>query len=165
MLSRLFAPALEVHAHCDLPCGVYDPAQARIEAESVKAIIGNVTQQLNIDRGRIFATGMSNGGMLAYRLACEMADTFKAVASVESAGSGFVQIGPKRQPKILFEEGESVRVVSGPFANFSGFVDQVHPDKEKVRVMVQVFGRATVWANGTLLGGSDPRKDGCALGY
>lgn len=28
-----------VHAHCDLPCGVYDPAQARIEAESVKAII------------------------------------------------------------------------------------------------------------------------------
>jgi nickel superoxide dismutase len=37
-LSRLFAPTLVVHAHCDLPCGVYDPAQARIEAESVKAI-------------------------------------------------------------------------------------------------------------------------------
>ncbi|MGN6131777.1 MAG: superoxide dismutase, Ni [Nocardioidaceae bacterium] len=39
MLARLFAPTLEVHAHCDLPCGVYDPAQARIEAESVKQII------------------------------------------------------------------------------------------------------------------------------
>ena len=39
MLSRLFAPTVEVSAHCDLPCGVYDPAQARIEAESVKAII------------------------------------------------------------------------------------------------------------------------------
>ena len=38
MLSRLFAPTIEVSAHCDLPCGVYDPAQARIEAESVKAI-------------------------------------------------------------------------------------------------------------------------------
>ena len=44
MLSRLISiidrvrPPLEVHAHCDLPCGVYDPAQARIEAESVKAI-------------------------------------------------------------------------------------------------------------------------------
>ena len=37
-LTRLFAPTLVVHAHCDLPCGVYDPAQARIEAESVKAI-------------------------------------------------------------------------------------------------------------------------------
>ena len=49
----------------------------------------------------------------------------------------------KPKPKIRFEEGESVRVVSGPFANFSGFVDEVLPDKEKVRVMVQVFGRAT----------------------
>ncbi|MEU6079511.1 superoxide dismutase, Ni [Streptomyces sp. NPDC047108] len=38
MLSRLFAPKVRVSAHCDLPCGVYDPAQARIEAESVKAI-------------------------------------------------------------------------------------------------------------------------------
>jgi nickel superoxide dismutase len=38
MLTRLFARTIEVHAHCDLPCGVYDPAQARIEAQSVKAI-------------------------------------------------------------------------------------------------------------------------------
>ncbi|GAA2400592.1 MULTISPECIES: superoxide dismutase, Ni [Streptomyces] len=38
MLSRLFAPKVKVSAHCDLPCGVYDPAQARVEAESVKAI-------------------------------------------------------------------------------------------------------------------------------
>ncbi|MFE3585497.1 superoxide dismutase, Ni [Streptomyces vinaceus] len=38
MLSRLFAPKAKVSAHCDLPCGVYDPAQARIEAESVKAV-------------------------------------------------------------------------------------------------------------------------------
>ncbi len=42
MLARLFAPTIDVHAHCDLPCGVYDPAQARIEAESVKAIIAKV---------------------------------------------------------------------------------------------------------------------------
>ncbi|MGD0554255.1 MAG: superoxide dismutase, Ni [Streptosporangiaceae bacterium] len=38
MFTRLLAPKTIVHAHCDLPCGVYDPAQARIEAESVKAI-------------------------------------------------------------------------------------------------------------------------------
>jgi nickel superoxide dismutase len=39
-LLRLFAlPTVAAHAHCDLPCGVYDPAQARIEAQSVKAII------------------------------------------------------------------------------------------------------------------------------
>jgi len=38
MLARLFARTIEVSAHCDLPCGVYDPAQARIEAQSVKMI-------------------------------------------------------------------------------------------------------------------------------
>jgi nickel superoxide dismutase len=38
LLSRILSPRLEATAHCDLPCGVYDPAQARIEAESVKAI-------------------------------------------------------------------------------------------------------------------------------
>jgi len=37
LLTRLLEPKTIVHAHCDLPCGVYDPAQARIEAESVKA--------------------------------------------------------------------------------------------------------------------------------
>jgi nickel superoxide dismutase len=37
-LSHVLRPRRVVHAHCDLPCGVYDPAQARIEAESVKAI-------------------------------------------------------------------------------------------------------------------------------
>ncbi len=49
----------------------------------------------------------------------------------------------KPKPKIMFEEGESVRVVDGPFANFSGYIDEVMQDKEKLRVMVQVFGRAT----------------------
>jgi nickel superoxide dismutase len=37
-LPRLLTPRVTVSAHCDLPCGIYDPAQARIEAESVKAI-------------------------------------------------------------------------------------------------------------------------------
>ncbi|MEX0753489.1 MAG: superoxide dismutase, Ni [Actinomycetota bacterium] len=36
-IADLLRPRRVVHAHCDLPCGVYDPAQARIEAESVKA--------------------------------------------------------------------------------------------------------------------------------
>jgi nickel superoxide dismutase len=38
-MRRLLAPTVTVHAHCDLPCGVYDPAQAKIEAQSVKACI------------------------------------------------------------------------------------------------------------------------------
>jgi nickel superoxide dismutase len=38
LLARLLEPRATAHAHCDLPCGIYDPAQARIEAESVRAI-------------------------------------------------------------------------------------------------------------------------------
>jgi nickel superoxide dismutase len=39
VLARFLRPKTTVSAHCDLPCGIYDPAQARIEAESVKAIV------------------------------------------------------------------------------------------------------------------------------
>ena len=49
MLSRLLTPKTVVHAHCDLPCGVYDPAQARIEAESIKMIIQKVGENSDAD--------------------------------------------------------------------------------------------------------------------
>ena len=49
MFARLFAPTVEVSAHCDLPCGVYDPAQARIEAESIKMIIQKVGENADAD--------------------------------------------------------------------------------------------------------------------
>ena len=39
LVRKFIAPRATAYAHCDLPCGVYDPAQARIEAESVKAIM------------------------------------------------------------------------------------------------------------------------------
>ena len=57
----------------------------------VRAVLADVRTRLHIDNSRIFATGMSNGGMLSYRLACEMADTFKAIASVagtDGTGTG-----------------------------------------------------------------------------
>ena len=44
LLTRLLEPKAIAYAHCDLPCGVYDPAQARIEAESVKAIAEKYAQ-------------------------------------------------------------------------------------------------------------------------
>lgn len=49
----------------------------------------------------------------------------------------------KPKPRVQFEEGENVRVVDGPFANFNGVVDAVNGDKGKVRVLVSIFGRAT----------------------
>lgn len=49
----------------------------------------------------------------------------------------------KPRPKYRFEKGDEVRVVDGPFANFNGIVDEVMPEKGKVRVLVSIFGRST----------------------
>lgn len=49
----------------------------------------------------------------------------------------------KPKPKFVFEKGDSVRVVDGPFTNFHGVVDEVRPEKGKLRVLVSIFGRAT----------------------
>jgi len=47
------------------------------------------------------------------------------------------------KPKYRFEEGDEVRVIDGPFTNFQGVVDEVKEDKEKLRVLITVFGRPT----------------------
>ncbi len=49
----------------------------------------------------------------------------------------------KPRPKYSFEKGDSVRVVDGPFINFNGTVEEVRPEKGKLRVLVSIFGRPT----------------------
>ncbi len=49
----------------------------------------------------------------------------------------------KPRPKVLFEAGEMVRVVDGPFNDFNGVVEEVNYEKSKVRVAVLIFGRST----------------------
>ncbi len=49
----------------------------------------------------------------------------------------------KPQPKYFFETGDEIRVVDGPFKNFNGVVDEVNPEKGKIRVLVSIFGRST----------------------
>lgn len=47
-------------------------------------------------------------------------------------------------PKIIFEAGEAVRIAEGPFANFSGQVTEVFPERGKLKVSVPIFGRSTL---------------------
>jgi transcription termination/antitermination protein NusG len=51
--------------------------------------------------------------------------------------------GSKVKPKISFNVGDSVRVIDGPFVNFIGTIEEVKPDKRKLKVLVSIFGRAT----------------------
>ena len=49
----------------------------------------------------------------------------------------------KPQPKFYFEVGDDVRVIDGPFTNFNGTVEEVNPEKGKIKVLVSIFGRST----------------------
>lgn len=63
-------------------------------------------------------------------------DAMKIIGRIEEGAT-------KPKPKVVFEEGDPVRVIEGPFANFQGVVDEVFPDKGRVKVMVSIFGRST----------------------
>ena len=51
--------------------------------------------------------------------------------------------GPRQKPKLLWEKGQVVRVMSGPFAEFTGTIEDVNAPREKLRVLISIFGRDT----------------------
>src|SRR5215212_9372372 len=61
-------------------------------------------------------------------------------AKTSFPGYIFVEGAVKPKPRHQFNEGDEVRVVVGAFANFSGTVQEVKPDKQKLKVMVSIFG-------------------------
>lgn len=66
----------------------------------IRAMVALIEAQLSIDRQKVFATGMSNGGMMAHRLACEMPDIVKAIAPVAGTDST-VSCKPSRPVSVL----------------------------------------------------------------
>lgn len=89
-------------------------------------------------------------------------DTFKLVKST-SGVTGFVQSGNKpvpladyevsrimtnleksqEAPKVSWNKGEAIRVVEGPFSDFTGKIEEVNTDREKLKVLINIFGRDT----------------------
>ncbi len=84
IVDRLFstidrlAPPVTAHAHCDLPCGVYDPAQARIEAESVKACMEKFNASDDeVFRGRAVSIKEQRAELVKHHLWVLWTDYFK----------------------------------------------------------------------------------------
>ena len=51
--------------------------------------------------------------------------------------------GPRQKPKVLWEMNQVIRVTTGPFADFTGMIQEVNIQKEKVKVLISIFGRDT----------------------
>jgi transcriptional antiterminator NusG len=65
------------------------------------------------------------------------------LTQIENARRGTAEGTVKPKPRLTFEVGEEVRVLDGPFSNFTGTVDDVKMDKQKLKVKVSIFGRPT----------------------
>jgi polyhydroxybutyrate depolymerase len=79
----------------------------------LKAVIGRVATQAAIDRSRVFATGMSNGGLMSYRLACEASDMIRGIAPVAGTDNT-IQCKPSRPvPVIHFHAKDDSHVLFG----------------------------------------------------
>lgn len=65
------------------------------------------------------------------------------IAQIDNLRRGIVENAVRPKPRLTFEVGEEVRVLDGAFANFTGTVDDVKMDKQKLKVKVSIFGRPT----------------------
>jgi nickel superoxide dismutase len=108
MLARLIARTIEVSAHCDLPCGVYDPAQARIEAQSVKMICQKVADNNDADfRMRAMIIKEQRSELVKHHLWVLWTDYFKPP-----------HFDKYPQLHTLFNEATKLAGASGPKGSF-----------------------------------------------
>ena len=71
----------------------------------------------------------------------------KPVPLLESEVNHIIKQSEERKekptPKVVFEKGDNIKIIEGPFINFNGTVEEVNPNKGRIKVMVSIFGRAT----------------------
>lgn len=79
-------------------------------------------------------TGFVGGGNMPVPLSADEVNSilYRQASSAE-----------RPRPKLTFEKNETVRIIDGPFTNFSGKVDEINADRNTLRVLVTIFGRAT----------------------
>lgn len=112
-----------------------DTQSARDNVDDVgylQALVARMADEFHVDRARVYATGISNGGLMSYRLACDAAETFAAVAPVTASFSE--QLGPRCQP---------ARPVA--VAIFNGTADPLVPWAGG-KISVLGFSRGKVWS-------------------
>lgn len=69
--------------------------------------------------------------------------TLEEVKNLFNEMGDFTTEEAQSKPKIFFKVGETVRIIDGPFANFNGVVDEIYPEKGRLRVRVEIFNRPT----------------------
>ena len=107
----------------------------------VRAILARLQSQLTVEPKRVYATGMSNGGMLSHRLACEMADTFRAIAPVAGTDNT-LQCNPGRPISVLH-----IHAKDDDHVLFNGGAgDAAFRDTSKVANFVSVPETVQRWA-------------------
>lgn len=105
----------------------------------VRELVSRVHRQLSVDRDRVFATGFSNGAMFTHRLACEMADVFRAVAAV--AGSdNTVRCQPGRPVSVL-----SIHARNDDHARFEGGAGEKSVDRGNMARSTSVPETVSRW--------------------
>ena len=157
-----------VHTQTGLEDKVKSALENKINAESMQELISKViipTEQISeIRSGK---KKISQRKFFPGYLLVEMEFNEKTFMFVKTAPgvTGFIGLGRKPMPlpqnevdnilkrteetqvkpspKVIFEKGEQVRVTEGPFVNFNGSVEEIHPEKGKVKVSVSIFGRST----------------------
>ncbi len=101
----------------------------------IRKLVERVTSQANIDRRRIYATGMSNGGLMSYRLACEMPEVFSAIAPVAGTDNtvnckpsrpvSVLHIHAKNDAHVLFNGGSGMDARKQAVTDFTSVPDTI----------------------------------------
>jgi transcriptional antiterminator NusG len=113
-----------------------------------KVFPGYLLVRLNLDddswrvvRDTPGVTGFVGGGAKPTPLSRKEVE---AILGVEKVGEGGAPgEGKKARPRLEFDVGEQVRVVTGPFADFNGAISEINVDQSKLKVLVNIFGRET----------------------